>query len=60
MSEEDDLVTMELSAPYNDPNLETMAAGTAPIQDFDQNGLLLKIAVNGITVQDYVKKIARQ
>ena len=25
------------------------------IEDFDQNGLLLKIAVNGITVQDYVK-----
>ena len=27
------------------------------IEDFDQNGLLLKIAVNGITVQDYVKQL---
>ena len=27
------------------------------IEDFDQNGLLLKIAVNGITVQDYVKRL---
>jgi hypothetical protein len=34
-----------------------MAIEAAPIEDFDQNGLLLKIAVNGITVQDYVKKL---
>ena len=34
-----------------------MATEAAPIEDFDQNGLLLKIAVNGITVQDYVKKL---
>ena len=27
------------------------------IQDFEQNGLLLKIATNGITVQDYVKQL---
>ena len=27
------------------------------VEDFDQNGLLLKIAVNGITVQDYVKQL---
>ena len=27
------------------------------IEDFDQNGLLLKIAINGITVQDYVKQL---
>ena len=26
-------------------------------EDFDQNGMLLKIAVNGITVQDYVKRL---
>ena len=31
--------------------------GLAEIEDFDQNGLLLKIAVNGITVQDYVKRL---
>ena len=38
-------------------SLEDMATEAAPIEDFDQNGLLLKIAVNGITVQDYVKKL---
>ena len=38
-------------------DLEDMATEAAPIEDFDQNGLLLKIAVNGITVQDYVKKL---
>ena len=57
MSEEDDLLTMELRASSDDPNLENMAIEAAPIEDFDQNGLLLKIAVNGITVQDYVKKL---
>jgi hypothetical protein len=48
---------MELRASSGDPNLEDMAIEAAPIEDFDQNGLLLKIAVNGITVQDYVKKL---
>ena len=57
MSEEDDLLAMELRASSGDPNLENMAIEAAPIEDFDQNGLLLKIAVNGITVQDYVKKL---
>ena len=38
-------------------DLEDMPTEAAPIDDFDQNGLLLKIAVNGITVQDYVKKL---
>ena len=38
-------------------DLEDMPTEAAPIEDFDQNGLLLKIAVNGITVQDYVKKL---
>ena len=57
MSEEDDQLAMGLSASSGDPNLEDMAIEAAPIEDFDQNGLLLKIAVNGITVQDYVKKL---
>ena len=57
MSEEDDKLAMELRASSGDPNLEDMAIEAAPIEDFDQNGLLLKIAVNGITVQDYVKKL---
>ena len=52
MSEEDDRLAMELSASSNEPDLDNMATGPAPIEDFDQNGLLLKIAVNGITVQD--------
>tara|TARA_Y100001970_G_scaffold269170_1_gene361301 strand:+ start:38 stop:832 length:795 start_codon:yes stop_codon:yes gene_type:complete len=39
------------------PDFEDMPTEAAPIEDFDQNGLLLKIAVNGITVQDYVKKL---
>ena len=26
-------------------------------EDFDQNGLLLKIATNGIAIQDYVKRL---
>ena len=57
MSEEDDQLAMGLRASSGDPNLEDMAIEAAPIEDFDQNGLLLKIAVNGITVQDYVKKL---
>lgn len=57
MSEEDDQLATEISASSGDPNLENMATEAAPIDDFDQNGLLLKIAVNGITVQDYVKKL---
>ena len=31
--------------------------GIPVVEDFDQNGMLLKIAVNGITVQDYVKRL---
>ena len=57
MSEEDDQLAMELRASSGDPNLENIATEATPIEDFDQNGLLLKIAVNGITVQDYVKKL---
>ena len=53
MSEEDQS-TLEAFKAENGLEPE---AGTneAVIEDFDQNGLLLKIAVNGITVQDYVK-----
>ena len=28
-----------------------------PVEDFDQNGLLLKIATNGLSIPDYVKKL---
>ena len=57
MSEEDDQLAMELNASSGDPDLENAPTEVAPSEDFDQNGLLLKIAVNGITVQDYVKKL---
>ena len=57
MSEEDDQLAMELRASSGDPHSENIATEAAPIEDFDQNGLLLKIAINGITVQDYVKKL---
>ena len=55
MSEEDDLVKetgFSSDSSNEDPN-----GVLQPANDFDQNGLLLKIAVNGITVQDYVKKL---
>ena len=55
MSEEDDLVKetgSSLDRSNEDPN-----GVLQPENDFDQNGLLLKIAVNGITVQDYVKRL---
>ena len=57
MSEEDNQIAMELNDPSGGADLEGMATDAAPIEDFDQNGLLLKIAVNGITVQDYVKRL---
>ena len=57
MSEEDDQLAMELNASSGDPDLENAPTEVTPSEDFDQNGLLLKIAVNGITVQDYVKKL---
>ena len=55
MSEEDDLVKEDGSSLVSlDEDLEGVLP---PVNDFDQNGLLLKIAVNGITVQDYVKRL---
>ena len=57
MSEEDNQIAMELKNPSGGADPEGMATEAAPIEDFDQNGLLLKIAVNGITVQDYVKRL---
>ena len=57
MSEEGDQLAMELNVSSGDPDLENAPTEGAPSEDFDQNGLLLKIAVNGITVQDYVKKL---
>ena len=56
MSEEDDQLALQIGSS-GDPDLDSMTTEAAPFEDFDQNGLLLKIAVNGITVQDYVKKL---
>ena len=30
------------------------------VEDFDQNGLLLKIATNGLSIPDYVKKLKEE
>jgi len=57
MSEEDDLSTAALNQEET-LNLGSDQEAMAPVvEDFDQNGMLLKIAVNGITVQDYVKRL---
>ena len=41
-----------------DGSLDSASDQEIPVvEDFDQNGMLLKIAVNGITVQDYVKRL---
>ena len=54
MSEEDDRLTdvlgQEDSGGIPDEKI-------SQVEDFDQNGMLLKVAVNGITVQDYVKRL---
>ena len=45
----------ELSGEGNDADIST--DGRETVVDFDQNGLLLKIATDGISVQDYVKRL---
>mgnify|MGYP001311729826 FL=1 len=57
MSEENDQLITGQGSAFNAEELEDFTPEAAPIDDFEQNGLLLKIAVNGITVQDYVKKL---
>ena len=57
MSEENDQLITRQGSASNAEELEDFTPEAAPIDDFEQNGLLLKIAVNGITVQDYVKKL---
>ena len=57
MSEEDLLnATVQGQNESVDSNLENDEMESLQ-QDFDQNGLLLKIATNGIAVQDYVKRL---
>jgi hypothetical protein len=57
MSEEDDSLNLEGNLDQVSPEGEAAEEVTPVVEDFDQNGLLLKIAVNGITVQDYVKRL---
>ena len=40
-----------------DDTLEADENELPPVEDFDQNGLLLKIATNGLSIPDYVKKL---
>ena len=53
MSEED---TFEENFGSIDDSSEA-AVSEIDLQDFDQNGLLLKIATDGIAIQDYVKRL---
>ena len=39
------------------PELDDETVAETDIVDFEQNGLLLKIATNGIAVLDYVKRL---
>ena len=57
MSEENDQLITGQGSSFGGEAPEDFTPEAAPIDDFEQNGLLLKIAVNGITVQDYVKKL---
>ena len=55
MSEEENLDT---DLDQDETTIGEGSSEVSPeVEDFDQNGLLLKIAVNGITVQDYVKQL---
>ena len=57
MSEEDSNLNL-VGNLGPDGSLDNAADQEIPVaEDFDQNGMLLKIAVNGITVQDYVKRL---
>jgi hypothetical protein len=56
MSEEDDRLAS--FSGQRDADTEEISDSEVPeVKDFDQNGMLLKVAVNGITIQDYVKKL---
>ena len=57
MSEEDNNLNSEDLLNQADQVGEGLDQQTPAVEDFDQNGMLLKIAVNGITVQDYVKRL---
>lgn len=54
MSEETDIEINDLAADVDPDELESAVPA---VEDFDQNGLLLKIATNGLSIPDYVKKL---
>jgi len=55
MSEENN--NLNLLDPLNQNDSEGSDQDKPVVEDFEQNGMLLKVAVNGITVQDYVKRL---
>ena len=54
MSEEN---LFEIDSVDKEASVADGMAGETEIVDFDQNGLLLKIATDGIAIQDYVKRL---
>jgi hypothetical protein len=54
MSEETDI---EINDPAADVDPDELESALPAVEDFDQNGLLLKIATNGLSIPDYVKKL---
>ena len=57
MSEEEDILGTVRPDAIEDANSDISQEIADEIQDFDQNGMLLKIATDGISVQDYVKRL---
>ena len=57
MSEEEDILGTVRPDAIEDANSDISQDIADEIQDFDQNGMLLKIATDGISVQDYVKRL---
>ena len=54
MSEETDFEINDLATGADPDELEN---ALPELEDFEQNGLLLKIATNGLSIPDYVKKL---
>lgn len=54
MSEETDI---EINDPATEVDADELESALPAVEDFDQNGLLLKIATNGLSIPDYVKKL---
>lgn len=57
MSEDENKVALLGASPFGDANDAAETEAVAEIEDFDQGGLLLKIATNGLSIPDYVKKL---